>query len=96
MALWRLSPIAEADDAWWQGRRIWREVIVRADSAALARLAAAELEADPAEPLSGNESPSFKSGFLDEKLYRVDRTGDDEGEPAVLKAAEGRPAELLE
>lgn len=96
MALWRLSPIADADDAWWQNRRIWREVVVRAKSAAEARLVAAELETVPAEPLSGNESPSFESGFLDEKLYRVDHAGDDAGAPAVLKAEEARPAELQE
>ena len=96
MALWRLSPIAEIHDAWWQDRRIWREVIVRAGSAAQARLVAAELEANPGEPLSGNESPSFKSGFLDEKLYRVDRAGDGDGAPEILKAMEGHPSELQE
>lgn len=96
MALWRLSPTAGANDAWWQNRRIWREVVVRADSAAQARLVAAELEADPSEPLSGNESPSFNSGFLSEKLYRVDRAGDGEGAPGILKATEGHRSELQE
>ena len=96
MALWRLTPVAEAHDGRWQDRRIWREVIVQAGSAAQARLLAAELEADPREPLSGNESPSFRSGFLDEKLYRVDRAGDGEGEPAILRADEGVLADLRE
>ena len=27
MALWRLTPVAEAHDGRWQDRRIWREVI---------------------------------------------------------------------
>jgi hypothetical protein len=96
MARWRLTPIAEAHDGRWQNRRIWREVVVQASSAAQARLVAAELEMDPSEPLSGNESPSFRSGFLDEKLYRVDRHGDGEGEPAILRAAEGVLADLRE
>ena len=94
MALWRLSPVAELEDSWWQNRRIWREVVVRAGSPAAARLVAAELERDPAEPPSGNESLSFNSGFLDEKLYRVDRAGDDPGAPAIVKAEEALPAEL--
>jgi hypothetical protein len=96
MALWRLSPVAEADDASWQNRRIWLEVVVRANSPADARLIAAKLEIDPCEPPLGNESPSFRSGFLDEKLYRVDHAGGDEGAPEILKATEGRPAELQE
>lgn len=100
MALWRLRPVAEAQDPWWQNRRIWREAVVRAASPAEARLVAATLEADPTEPLSGNESPDFRSGFLDEKLYRVDRLDrvDDapEAGPAVLNAVEAPRAVLPE
>lgn len=93
MALWRLTPVAEAHDGRWQGRPIWRKVIVRAASAAEARLTAAALEVDPAEPLSGNESPSFRSGFLDEKLYRADRDGEGEGPPEVLESEPFAPGD---
>ena len=94
MALWRLTPIAEGRDARWQGRPIWRRVIVRAASAAEARLTAAALEVDPAEPLSGNESPTFRSGFLDEKLYRADREGEAQGPAEILESLPGDPADL--
>lgn len=73
MILWRIAPVADPRDTWWQGRRIWREVIVRAPSAAMARRIARRLDVDPDEPPVGNESPYFRSGFADEKLYWVTR-----------------------
>lgn len=71
MPLWRLVPHADPEDARWLDHPIWEEVVVRADSAAQARLLAAGLEEDPARPPAGNECPSGKSGFADEKLYWV-------------------------
>lgn len=78
MPLWRIEPVARPDDPRWQGRRIWREVIVRARNAAFARVIAAELERDPRYPPTGNESLSFTSGFDDEKLYWVSQLDDAE------------------
>ena len=89
MALWRLLPTAQEDAAHWQRRLIWREVLVRAKTAAEARLVASELDAARGAVRNGNESLSFRSGFLDEKLYRVDRIGDEEGASEVLRASEG-------
>lgn len=86
MALWRLRPIAEAQDPRWQDRRIWREALVRAATAAEARLVAAGLDRRTAEPSNGNESESFRSGFIDEKLYRVDFAGEDDGPAEVIEA----------
>jgi hypothetical protein len=71
MAYWLITPATGADDPRWQDRKRWPEVIVRADSAAAARLAARELESAGKGPPSGNEWPSGRSGFDDEKLYLV-------------------------
>jgi hypothetical protein len=91
MALWLLRPTAQRDDPRWQGRTIWREALVRARSAAEARLLAAERDIDPSRPPTGNESPSFRSGFIDEKLYRVDRAGEEDGPPEVLRLTAEAP-----
>lgn len=96
MPLWKLRPIAEAHDPRWQGRRIWREAVVRARTAAEARLVAATLDRRSPEPPNGNESESFRSGFVDEKLYRVDWVGEADGPAEVLQAVEGPPSVLLE
>ena len=44
MRVWRIVPVTPASDPRWQDHRIWREVLVRAESAAMARLLASELE----------------------------------------------------
>jgi hypothetical protein len=69
MALWKLTPAAAPDDDRWQGRTIWNEVIVEAPTAAFARQYAAEWEQGEHMQQVGNESPSPRSGFQDEKLY---------------------------
>jgi hypothetical protein len=69
MALWKLTPAAEPDDDRWQGRTMWKEVIVEAATAAFARQFAAEWELGRTRQQVGNESPSPLSGFIDEKLY---------------------------
>lgn len=60
---------------------------MRADTAALARRVAARLEYDPDEPPTGNESPTFRSAFEDEKLYWVVELAPDEA--AVIGDAVG-------
>ena len=81
MVCWKLTPVASPDDPRWQGRTIWREVVVEAPTAALARLYAAEWELQDMDGQVGNESPSPKSGFEDEKLYWVRRVpGEEAGE----------------
>src|SRR5690606_35571561 len=70
--LWKIVPAADADDPRWQDRRPWREVLVRADTAALARVTASQLDRPPAAEIGvGNESIGFRSAFDDEKLYWV-------------------------
>lgn len=67
---------------------------MRADNAALARQLATRLERDPSEPPSGNESLTFRSAFVDEKLYwavQLDAEetaafGGEAGEPGVIRA----------
>jgi hypothetical protein len=76
VARWKLTPVASPDDPRWQGRTIWSEVIVEAPSAAFARHFAAEWELPNRRRRVGNESPSPKSGFEDEKLYWVRRLRD--------------------
>jgi hypothetical protein len=73
MPLWRIHSVAHPEDSRWQGRRIWAEVIVQAESAAFARLMASKLDEPPVPHRLGNESLCFRSGFEDEKLYWVHR-----------------------
>lgn len=71
-------PAASPDDPRWQDRTIWSEVIVDAPTAAFARLYAAEWALQDMDGQVGNESPSPKSGFEDEKLYWVRRVPTEE------------------
>lgn len=95
MPLWKIEPVADPDDARWLDHKIWREVIVRAPTAALARLAAARMELDHVTPPAGNEEPSARSAFEDEKLYAVREiepegaggSVENAGRPKVLRAA---------
>lgn len=94
MRLWTIEPAASVDDPRWQERPIWRRVVVRADSAATARVVAAELERREGMPSDGNGSASFRSGFEDEKLYWVKpaaagpETDANDGEGPGIVAAE--------
>jgi len=95
MALWKIEPVANPDDPWWQDHKRWQRVIVRADSPAVARLIAAELERGPDQSTDGNASDSFRSAFEDEKLYWVKplpaeeaKAYDATGAPAVLEAGQ--------
>src|SRR5690625_7926259 len=103
MALWRIYPIAAPGDSRWQGRQIWREVIIRAPSAAFARVVATRLAGQAQRRYAtGNESQAMRSGFLDEKLYWVRRLSPEdaaayehEGPPEVLGARLEEEALLL-
>jgi hypothetical protein len=97
--LWKLTPAAAPDDPRWQDRTIWSEVIVEAPTAAFARQFAADWDLPKQLPQVGNESPSPKSGFQDEKLYWARRVADEEarhlslagdGTSPVLRAVEQR------
>lgn len=75
MALWKIVPVVARDDARWLDHLVWNEVMVRAQTVALARVLGAALERSeaPDEAPSGNESLSFASGFEDEKLCLIKR-----------------------
>jgi hypothetical protein len=70
MALWKLVPVADPQDTNWQDHGIYT-VVVRAATAALARVVAepVERERERDEPPEGNSSANFTSAFADEKLY---------------------------
>jgi hypothetical protein len=95
MALWAFRPVAAADDPRWLDHPLWGELVVRAPTAALARLVAADFErSHAADEVLGNESPSGASGVEDDKLYQVRRLGpraapelDAEGPDEVVRAA---------
>ncbi|MFC4353297.1 hypothetical protein ACFOW6_17245 [Fodinicurvata halophila] len=94
MAIWRLYPVVAPSDSAWLGRPIWEEVIVRADTAGMARVVASKLEYPKREGGVGNESHSFNSGLDNERLYWIKklsaeeaaRFDDSPGNPAVLSA----------
>jgi len=93
MALWRIFPVAAPSDSRWQGREIWEEVIVRASNPAFARIVASRLEAQRPRHSLGNESPAFRTAFMDDKLYWVRRLSSEEaarydasGPPDILAA----------
>lgn len=74
LGLYRLVPLAAADDPNWDKAPSHGEVLVRAHSPADARIVAAEAEGDfrtrDAKPGHGN-STAFASAFRDDKLYTV-------------------------
>ena len=90
MRVWRIVPVTPASDPRWQDHRIWREVLVRAESAAMARLLASELESGGRAVGVGNETLKSRSAFDDEKLYWVMEADIDPAEatggPGVLSA----------
>ena len=89
MRLWKIVPVTPPTDPRWQGRRVWSEVLVRAESAAVARLIAGELDREPSIGV-GNETLDSRSGFDDEKLYWVMETdaaaGSQSGDPGIVAA----------
>ena len=79
MSLWLISPAATPLDDRWQGREIFRSVVVEAPTAAAARLAAEHWALGGIHPEMRNDS--LNAGFSDEKLYFV--------RPAPLEMAAG-------
>jgi hypothetical protein len=83
MPLWRIVARAAPEDPRWMGGPIWDEVIVRAPLASLARVAAAEMEANALGTRPGKadlKTTDFASSFFDEKLYHVERTSRQHGD----------------
>jgi len=72
MPIWQIKPAPRDLDAALLGYGHWSEVIVRADSAAEARVVAAAELGDRSQPIA-NESAAGGSGLEDEKLYHVVR-----------------------
>lgn len=102
MPLWKFTPVAHRDDSRWQGREPWHELVVRADTAALARVVASDFDKREGSTRGirhvGNESVGFRSAFEDEKLYWVTQieaepTGPSaSGPPEVVRAEREAPA----
>lgn len=92
LKIYKLTPIAAADDPNWQNAQSHGEVVVRARTAGDARLVASEAELDfmeiDASPGEGN-STLMASAFRNEKLYTVieDTSGrfNTEGERGVIE-----------
>lgn len=92
MPLWRIYPVAGLQDPRWEGRCIWKDVVVRAPSAAMARLVAAAMERDLDIRMRGDERLCFRSGFQDEKIYWVVRI---RAEDAAAIGGEDGPNEVI-
>lgn len=92
MPSWVIEPVADPDDPRWQTRRQWQRVVVRAPSAAFARVLAETLDTPERALEQGHEHPHLGSGFKDEKLYRVASSHDTDhpadGPDGILEAVE--------
>ena len=89
MRIWKIVPVTPPGDPRWQDHRIWREVIVRAETPAMARLAASAIEWQGQDGVGvGNETLKSRSAFEDEKLYWVMPTEEAaaDGPRGVLRA----------
>lgn len=91
MRLWELTPVARPDDPTWQGRPQFDRVLVRAETAAEARVVASGLDTPESAPEFGDQHPRLKSGLMTEKLYAAQVARDDgfnvDGPPEVLATA---------
>lgn len=103
MGLWIIEPVRAADDPAWQGRPQWERVLVRAHTAAEARLAAERLEteAEHAAEAAGAGTPPAEqpggraSGFSNETLYHVRPVEADGAEPMAATVPEGAILEAV-
>lgn len=88
--LYVYEPDAGLTDPRWQGRVVWRQIVVRERSEAFARMAAEKYALAAIEPSNGpgNESRSPIAGPSDVKLYKVREKADDnrDGQKGVLLA----------
>jgi hypothetical protein len=96
LSLWKIEPIARAEDPRWLDHPRFERLVVRAETAAEARQIAAAEEIGEDTDAVGNESLGDAAGFKDEKLYRVMPLADEErgtlspeGRPAVLSRLAG-------
>ena len=92
MPIWRITPAPRNLESARLDYGRWSEVIVRASSAARARIVAAIELADLTQPVA-NESAASGGGLQDEKLYHVARVSgaagrfrEDSRSEGVLKA----------
>lgn len=69
LPIWVIEPVAVADDPAWQGRHIWKKILVREESEPFARLAA---EKWVIEHASGLLSEDARTGLTDVKLYKTE------------------------
>lgn len=98
MRLWKITPSAPPDDPRWLGGPEWREIVVRAKTAAEARVVAARMEAaqqdfSPGRNTAGAGAMDYQSPLHDEALYHVTELPSDagadvpaDGAPEVLAA----------
>jgi hypothetical protein len=68
LPIWMIEPNAPADDQAWQGRYIWRKILVREENDAFARLAA---EKWVIEHSSGKLAEDARTGLTNVKLYKT-------------------------
>ncbi|MDZ7713144.1 MAG: hypothetical protein U5L06_08505 [Rhodovibrio sp.] len=78
MPLWRFIPVAGPRDSRWQDRQIRDGLVVRAPTAAMARIYADRDVPSSMHAAVGNETRSFRGGFADANLYWVQRVPADE------------------
>ncbi|MBO6521221.1 MAG: hypothetical protein JJ900_09890 [Rhodospirillales bacterium] len=73
MSLWKIEPVAAPDDPRWLDHRVWREIVVRADTVGEALRLAVAMDKRQMRDVDtvGNESQALTSGLSDEKLYGV-------------------------
>ncbi len=78
MHLWRIIPTARSSDTRWEDHPVFTEVIVRAESAALARVVAGKslYKGNGKIQFGAEQDAIFISAFADEKLYGVSRLPD--------------------
>ena len=93
MGLWRITPAAPLDDPRWLGGPVWREIVVRAGTAAEARVVAAGMEAAeqdfrPGESSAGGTAMGYQSALYDEALYHVAELPEGGGPPPAGGRAE--------
>ena len=102
MPLWRFIPVADPRDSRWQDRQIRDGLVVRAPTAAMARIYADREVPSSMRGAVGNETRSFRGGFADANLYWVQRVpsdeakqlGGDTGSDGVVQPGTAREPEL--
>jgi len=85
MPLWRIQPVPDPEDGRRLDHTVWRKVVVRAPTAAVARHAAARMASATGGPPAGTEMPSAAS-FRPPPLL-----GDAAGPKANLRAGPTLP-----